>query len=771
MADNLDGLRAAVAAVCITSPWSYTWFGTPAYRLASRWSRALSAEAAASHLTAALTAQLYRDYYTQGHAVPEPPGYGRPPDRPHTPTEQLPLRWAWESGWTVCEVGGDKIAVTRGDLTLWVPRSHSAPKCDEPQAGHATSVLLPTTSRTISPGFLVVNGVRPPTTAPDEALVRVYWNLRLQAKDVFLHLVTRALDVAGIGYGLKVLDSSCDRRRCDTAVLFVAASAFATASPVLGSLVGALTHELRDRTPAFTARLAPGVAVAESLGGDSFGRTRCRAVAEAIVATHVATPSALGEERFAAVLTRLSASGVRPDAPHLNPGSTANYTLRLGSTTRRASALRASATSCPPPLAVASQIACRLSEEAIWDGRRCNWLGFDDPAEPFRDHPILRALGADLFDGAAGIAIFLAHAARETGDVRAGRTAVGAARQAMALAAEESCADGAPVGLYCGAAGVAFAAAQVGVLLDQPDLLLDARRLTNRTSSDAESSEDADLVAGHAGRIVALLYLARLLDDPDLVRGAVRSGSRLLDIAVRRTGGWSWPTPQENRRNLHLTGFAHGAAGVGYGLAELYGATRDDTYRHAALRAFDYERMWFSEADGNWPDLRRTNRRAVAQQPVFGQAWCHGAAGIALSRLRSYDILGEVVLFREAQVALSTTAHALRRSAATGPEDYSLCHGVLGQVDVIHEGRLHAPGGRSETSRLTRDVARSAAAYARGLAPWPCGTPTGQESPGLMLGLAGIGYQHLRMARPGVVKSLLLTMPSERRRRSAAHAS
>ncbi|NJL57749.1 hypothetical protein HC928_23425 [bacterium] len=38
---------------------------------------------------------------------------------------------------------------------------------------------------------------------------------------------------------------------------------------------------------------------------------------------------------------------------------------------------------------------------------------------------------------------------------------------------------------------------------------------------------------------------------------------------------------------------------------------------------------------------------------------------------------------------------------------------------------------------------------------WACGTPTGVETPGLMMGLAGIGYQLLRLANPQSVPSIL----------------
>ena len=34
--------------------------------------------------------------------------------------------------------------------------------------------------------------------------------------------------------------------------------------------------------------------------------------------------------------------------------------------------------------------------------------------------------------------------------------------------------------------------------------------------------------------------------------------------------------------------------------------------------------------------------------------------------------------------------------------------------------------------------------------PWPCGLPGVGETPGLMLGTAGIGYFYLRLANPGI---------------------
>jgi lantibiotic modifying enzyme len=44
-------------------------------------------------------------------------------------------------------------------------------------------------------------------------------------------------------------------------------------------------------------------------------------------------------------------------------------------------------------------------------------------------------------------------------------------------------------------------------------------------------------------------------------------------------------------------------------------------------------------------------------------------------------------------------------------------------------------------------------------AGWQCGGPGAVEIPGLMIGIAGIGYQLLRLAEPQRVPSILLLEP------------
>jgi lantibiotic modifying enzyme len=139
-------------------------------------------------------------------------------------------------------------------------------------------------------------------------------------------------------------------------------------------------------------------------------------------------------------------------------------------------------------------------------------------------------------------------------------------------------------------------------------------------------------------------------------------------------------------------------------------------------------------------------------------AWCHGAAGIALSRLRAYELLGDEVCRSEAETAIQTTLNNLYGNTEISQTNYSLCHGLGGNCETLLYGAkvLASPGlfARAEEVAL-----RGIESYEEQRLPWACGGPGGLETAGLMLGLAGISYYYLRMADPDGTPSLLIFLP------------
>jgi lantibiotic modifying enzyme len=397
-------------------------------------------------------------------------------------------------------------------------------------------------------------------------------------------------------------------------------------------------------------------------------------------------------------------------------------------------------------LELAGELAHWIAASAIWYGGSCNWVGAHAPDGDRRARAVA-ALGADLYGGSSGVAVFLAETGARLDDDRLRSTAEGAIRHSLdhARRIRPESRDG----LYLGITGVAFAAARVGELLGSERMRVAAGELVREWRRDGTRSPSADLMSGSAGAVTGLIALSGLLEQPWLAGEARRIGDDLLARCRRSPAGWSWAQP--GQPSMHdLCGFAHGSAGIGHALAELFAATGDTRFEHGAERAFDYERSWLDPHTGTWPDLRGVARAAGRGAPMpTGDSWCNGAAGIALSRLRAADLLGSATLRAEAELALATCTRRGAEMIAHAPRDYSLCHGAAGTGDVLLQA---AAGPGDHRARLAAEIGRRGIGDGTHL---QCGIPHGM-TPGLFLGLAGIGMFYLRLFDPGVASPLLV---------------
>jgi lantibiotic modifying enzyme len=214
--------------------------------------------------------------------------------------------------------------------------------------------------------------------------------------------------------------------------------------------------------------------------------------------------------------------------------------------------------------------------------------------------------------------------------------------------------------------------------------------------------------------------------------------------------GVGWVTPVPARRPP--SGFSHGVAGIAWALLELFALTGDERFRAKALAAIEYERSLFSPEDGNWLDERDMGglARRNGGGPRSISAWCYGAPGIGLARLSTLAQLDDEATRDEIEVALrNTLAHGFG-------QNHSLCHGDLGTIELLSEyvRVTRDPRCARERERLAAVILESI-----GREGWLCGLPSGVESPGLMTGLAGIGYGLLRLAAPERVPSVLTLDP------------
>jgi type 2 lantibiotic biosynthesis protein LanM len=387
-------------------------------------------------------------------------------------------------------------------------------------------------------------------------------------------------------------------------------------------------------------------------------------------------------------------------------------------------------------LASARWIGDRLAGLAVEQGGIVTWFHLDLRPGGW----LLEPMPADLYDGLSGIALFLAHLGRLSGEERhelLARRALDTARQRHAASPTML------PGAFNGWGGLVYALTHLGVLWAEPALLDEAEELAIQ-GAGIEGDEAFDLIAGSAGAAAALLSLHRHRPTPAVLEAAVRCGERLLAGAVVDGRGTGWP-PFEGASRLPITGFSHGTAGIAWALARLAHASGEERFREAARGALRYERSWFNPGRDNWPDLRESHRSGDA--PGFLYAWCHGAPGIGLGRIGTLPYLDDSAMRDEIRAA----ARATLAEGFGGSQ--CLCHGDLGNLELVREaGRVLADEAlTTEADRLAaRILARIESGGLR------CGTSARTESLGLMTGLAGIGYGLLRAAWPERVPSVLL---------------
>jgi len=299
-----EQVELALRAADVAPPASYTWFG--------RRSRQLSG---AEYLVQTLAAELYRSFYTQGMPVPIS-RHGAVPASPN-PAFVAALsranegRGGWQSGWRVERPGPAEWEVARDALRIRV-----AP-ADRRGGPVTVSVRRLKEHREASPGFYTALGDAEPRAggAAREVEVRVYFHLTAAGAVPLVGRSTRLLNAAGVPFELKVVDHPTGFVRADAGVLYLVEPDFVRVRPALRELARACRPHLREEVPAFTRQLAPGVAVGEHDPrlGASFGSTRCRLLAEAIVDAH-----GLGlEARIDTVRRRFEVAGLDLDRAYL----------------------------------------------------------------------------------------------------------------------------------------------------------------------------------------------------------------------------------------------------------------------------------------------------------------------------------------------------------------------------------------------------------------------------------------------------------------------
>lgn len=396
-------------------------------------------------------------------------------------------------------------------------------------------------------------------------------------------------------------------------------------------------------------------------------------------------------------------------------------------------------------LAAAAQVARRLTDLAFWAGDEVQWLGLE-----YRDGGwTLGPVGLDLYGGLPGIALFLLRAGQvletqEWSDL--GRTVLtqsitGAVRSEPAW--QSSC-----CGAFSGPGGVLYASAHGAAVIGQEQCQALVAPIALRMESCVSRDSIFDIIAGSAGGIMVFLALHDALGCEQYLQAATACGERLLATARDIGNGRAWDCL---RGTTPSGGYSHGVAGIASALLSLYHIRPDRRFLEAAMQALAYQESLFLPDHRVWRDVRLDCLDKPPER--LTQAWCHGAPGIGLAYIRALSNVD-----RDVSGCIEGGIHsALRVTRSKGfGGTHCLCHGDLGNSELLLQSAavLGDPRLLVEARQVAGRVIDEAAS-----AGWSCGFGAGAETPGLMTGLAGIGYQFLRLAKPSEVPSVLTLDP------------
>ncbi|HEY5710962.1 MAG TPA: type 2 lanthipeptide synthetase LanM family protein [Allosphingosinicella sp.] len=381
-------------------------------------------------------------------------------------------------------------------------------------------------------------------------------------------------------------------------------------------------------------------------------------------------------------------------------------------------------------------IADRLVGEALRDtGEELHWLGLH-LHEATGCHSLQR-LGYGLYEGNAGIALFLATAAGISGRGDLAEAAIAALapiRRLACFAASDPGAGISGLGSGTGVGSLVYAFTRCASLLGRDDLLSDAVRIAaaiDEAAIEAETCPDA--LSGLAGAVIALLALHESAPSAGMLEPAARAGRRLQVL---------WEASERH------TGLAHGAAGIALAFARLAAAGANSGFAEAARQAVAFERENFDDRAVGWLDLRYPPADGNGARPC-SMMWCHGAPGIGLGRLALLTADENPDYVREIEAAIDATlGYGLRRAE-------HLCCGNFGRIDLLVEASLRLDRPELHARAMAAARARLDWSAARGDFDLGADDSPASLKPTLFRGLAGIGYQLLRIASPRQVPTVL----------------
>lgn len=390
------------------------------------------------------------------------------------------------------------------------------------------------------------------------------------------------------------------------------------------------------------------------------------------------------------------------------------------------------------------------------------------------DYNIGQQVSEGIYSGVSGICLFLLELNKRTGDAKYLAAAKEGMQWAVAYCRKNPTSYFA---FFTGRMGVAYALLKMAEATGDHSWTEKALETVRPCTSFLDSPHTInDLINGTSGTVLGLLHMYEATGEKWMMDTIERGIRHLIHNAYQGPRGLYWDRSGKNISGL--CGFSHGAAGIGWVFLELGNYFKNDSFYYIARQAFLYESHFFDTGRKNWKDLRKgvyspeddeKHRKAFRENDLAFfttggdmNAWCHGAAGIGLSRLRTVELfngLSHRLYFKQALTAIEKTI-ATNIEGENASPTFILCHGGGGNAELFL--KAYELLDDEKYLALAERVAQMALEYREKHSHYISGYHKAgkqNEDNSLFMGNAGIGYFYLRVLAPREVPSILIPTP------------
>lgn len=396
------------------------------------------------------------------------------------------------------------------------------------------------------------------------------------------------------------------------------------------------------------------------------------------------------------------------------------------------------------PLKAAEKLAESLLESAVFNNKKddVNWIGVTLIGDEENCDWDIRPLGTYLYEGLSGIAIFF-NALQKLNPQNIYKNICSGLMKALFNYTDDMCErtgglENESSGAFAGEASLVYTYQVLYKITNNEEYFKYAEKHSAIIEKAILSDENFDIVYGNAGSVIILLNMYEMTKNKKYLEIAKDAGLFLVYRQEKHgesKGGW---TGEE--RKCALAGFSHGAAGIILALVKLWNATKDITFLNSAIDGLEFENTLFEKNQGNWKDERFYSGEKTSDKGIYPIAWCHGAAGILLSRVKIYNILPENIREKVSE-DIEIAKETIMSQGIMG--NNCLCHGNLGNTEILIEYLLlfHDKKIEKFSKELRRNVSQN---ICNGKFDCDNAYLYGYKLQGFMTGLTGVGYSLLR---------------------------